>query len=61
MKLSEIKKTKYTALKKDNPCCETVYGTHCDGHTDKNTEIGGNTVISVFLCLLEYYTYKHAL
>ena len=48
MKLSEIKKTKFTILKKDDPCCETVYGTHCDGYTVKNTEIGGNTVMSVF-------------
>ena len=35
------------------------------GHTvmgiqSKNSEVGGNTVISVFQCLLEYYTYKHA-
>ena len=35
------------------------------GHTvmgiqSKNFEIGGNTVISVFQYLLEYYTYKHA-
>ena len=35
------------------------------GHTvvgiqSKITEIGGNTVISIFQCLLEYYTYKNA-
>ena len=62
MKLSEVKKkqkkTKFTVFKKDDPCCETVYGTHCDGYTVKNTEIGGNTVISVFFqCLLEYSLY----
>ena len=54
MKLSEIKKTKktkFTVFKKDDPCCGTVYGTHCDGYTVKNTEIGGNTVISVFFSM----------
>ena len=48
MKQSEIKKIKFPFLKKDDTCCQTVYGTNRDGHTVKNTEIGGITVISVY-------------